>query len=322
MQILADSMIKKLMDEGKITVDPKPGEKQMQPASIDLTLDSIYRLMGDGGVIDPMDPGSFHYDEVHPTMGSWTLKPGDLHFFKTAETVGFGGKAVKSYIAPRSSMARSMVETVPMSGEVPHWMSEPSRDKIFGTLMSHSFRVSLKKGDRIASAVFFAEGGEERKRDLTADYFETPKDKVGVIDLDKLAKMKPFKPEHSRMIVVDKGKTAKVTTMESFDYSNGKTAGIVSFRGGGVLTNYGNMANYMMGLANTPNGTTPLSTGWAPLVDPGYVGKLSGFLAYYGMPKMLKSGDKVMTITEYGMKGKVERLYGGKNLGSHYQTKK
>ena len=322
MQVLADSMIRELMSGGSIAIDPKPEDVQIQSASVDLRLDKIYRLVAKNGVIDIARPDDVAYEEVRQNDGEWVMRPRELYFFKTIERIKFGRSVTRMHISPRSSLARAMVETTPFVGGSSHWVEYPEvRHEIFGTIKSHVFNVALRRGDRIAQAVFLSDGGEENTINLTAEEFQVPRSLSEKFYISDVSKMDLFEKERMKEFLIFPGRTAKVLAKEDFDYSNGNKAAIVMFRGGGIATGYANMANYAMGFSDSPCGVTPLSTGWAPFVDPGYVGKLYGFIADNGMPKTVKAGDKVITMVEYGVKGKVRRLYGSKELGSHYAKK-
>ena len=110
MQILADSLIRKLMSNGSIEIDPKPGPEQMQPASVDLRIGQLKRIRADRDHIDISDGEPLNYDPVPAYNNEWTLEPGQLYFFETIERLDVRRGVHEMYVAPRSSLA-----TAPLS---------------------------------------------------------------------------------------------------------------------------------------------------------------------------------------------------------------
>lgn len=304
MQILADSMIRRLMDEGQIKIDPAPTEKQMQPASVDLTLWKLYRtayerMDTDRGLV------KFRREEVRPVDGEYLIMPDEGYVFVTRERIDTGDGVHAVHIAPRSSMARSMVSLI--TGSVGHHLLNENglHSRVYGIIRSHAFPIKIRQGERIAQAVFIANSKEKvRPVVLHAGGFMAPKEPVGVVDIGlgvKEAEM--YENLDLDQFIIGHGGMLKFSTRESLDYSDGGRAAIVAYNGGRV---------------DSDIGPASLNTGWAPFVDPGYKGKLSGIIMGTPVRKKVGIGSEVVLMYEFKVKGKVEKLYGSKNLGSHY----
>ena len=112
--LLSDAEIRLTLENGELTIDPAVSGGSLQPASIDLKLDSVIRIQkqGTAGItLDPMvlDVNSFidnHTDEVDiASANGYTLKPGAFILGKTLETVGLS-KRLSGRVEGRSRLAR------------------------------------------------------------------------------------------------------------------------------------------------------------------------------------------------------------------------
>lgn len=314
MQILADTLIKELMQDGKIRITPEPKEKQMQPVSVDLTLGKLYRREFSG--LHPYPQKIGRYKEVETSNGEYLVEPGVTYRFTVAETLRMKEGLMGAYLAPRSSLARGLVSVMPM-GQEQFFAHAPFKGKVFGYITSHGFPLRIRQGERIVQSVFITKDQEEpRTLVFNSGNFMKPKEAKGYIDLREGIKDSDlFEDLGSDFFTLRYGNFMKVVTEQGVDYSDGRKAGIVRYRGGEVLSEFGGG----MDINNLKPGMVSTVTGWAPFVDAGYKGKLTAILQGTPAAKFIVKGSPILTMDEFSVKGEVERLYGSNKLGSHYQ---
>lgn len=92
--LLSDGEIQLALESGELIIDPSLPSSSLQPASIDLKLDTVIRVQKSdtaGITLDPMelDVNSYindHTDEVDiASLNGYTLKPGAFIIGKTVE---------------------------------------------------------------------------------------------------------------------------------------------------------------------------------------------------------------------------------------------
>lgn len=112
--LLSDGEIQLALESGELIIDPSPPSSSLQPASIDLKLDTVIRVQKSdtaGITLDPteLDVNSYinnHTDEVDiASLNGYTLKPGAFIIGKTVETVGLSNR-LSGRVEGRSRLAR------------------------------------------------------------------------------------------------------------------------------------------------------------------------------------------------------------------------
>lgn len=111
--LLSDGEIQLALESGELIVDPSPSSSSLQPASIDLKLDTVIRIQksGTAGItLDPieLDVNSYirdYTDEVSISSDGYTLRPGAFIIGKTVETVGLSNR-LSGRVEGRSRLAR------------------------------------------------------------------------------------------------------------------------------------------------------------------------------------------------------------------------
>lgn len=112
--LLSDDEIRLTLENGELTIDPPVPNGGLQPASIDLRLDSVIRVQkqGTAGItLDPteLDVNSYieNYTEAMNISlnNGYNLKPGALIIGRTLETVGLS-KRLSGRVEGRSRLAR------------------------------------------------------------------------------------------------------------------------------------------------------------------------------------------------------------------------
>ena len=111
--LLSDGEIQLALESGELIVDPSPPSSSLQPASIDLRLDSVIKVQKSattGITLDPIELNVNSYirdytDEVDISSNGYTLKPGTFIIGKTVETVGLSNR-LSGRVEGRSRLAR------------------------------------------------------------------------------------------------------------------------------------------------------------------------------------------------------------------------
>ena len=111
--LLSDGEIQLALESGELIVDPSPPSSSLQPASIDLILDSMIKVQKSdtaGITLDPieLDVNSYirdYTDEVDIPSNGYTLKPRAFIIGKTVETVGLSNR-LSGRVEGRSRLAR------------------------------------------------------------------------------------------------------------------------------------------------------------------------------------------------------------------------
>ena len=112
--LLSDAEIQLALNSGELFIEPPVTSASLQPASIDLRLDSVIRVQKPGttGItLDPveLDVNSYinnYTDEVNIAAASgYTLKPGSFIIGKTIEIVGLSNR-LSGRVEGRSRLAR------------------------------------------------------------------------------------------------------------------------------------------------------------------------------------------------------------------------
>lgn len=306
MQILADSIIKEHMKDGKIKFGRRLNKKQIQPTSVDLRLDKVYKRKFVGDVVDTLDP-RYWDEEVDNENGEYNLEKGKYYLFSIKEDLKVTKDVDMIYMAPRSSLARSMVKVTPLTENGNYWVHTPMNyrsGEIFGSMYPKSFPLKIKTGERVVQSIFIENDGPPAEmKKLKIGGMKVPK-KYGKVDINNGVKESELYDETDLSRVILTGcKDIKATSEEEVDYSDGKKAGIVMPYGGKFSTT-----------------DTGLNTGWAPLADAGYKGRLTGILEGSPFVKIAEKGDNFLEMLEINVRGRVDKLYGDKSLGSHYQS--
>lgn len=304
-KIFADSALARLIAKNDIQISPKPELKQLQPASIDLRLGRVYKLRPSKTPVEPWDEPK--YDEVNPRGGVYNLKPRQLYFFDTIERIKVSDEVDEIYTAPRSSFGRALVNIVGLSGEIYFRIPTPFKGRVFCSLYSNSFPLSIRKGERIVQLVSIKRvDGVTRIKHMHLGRLLKPRDAVSVDISSGVKDDMLFDELNAKRAVLGRDACLKGITSEKIDYSAGDTAAIVEYLGGQMKAVYG---------------AALLNTGYAPFIDPGFSGTAFGVLTGSPFTKVAKKGDILIDMREYEVLGKVRKLYGSKNLGSHYKKK-
>lgn len=112
--LLSDGEIRLAIDNRELVIDPLPPRNSFQPASIDLTLDSVIRLQKSktaGITLNPtqLDVNGYiedNTDAVNISLNNgYDLKPGSFIIGRTLETVGLS-KRLSGRVEGRSRLAR------------------------------------------------------------------------------------------------------------------------------------------------------------------------------------------------------------------------
>lgn len=111
--LLSDGEIQLALESGELIVDPSPPSSSLQPASIDLRLDSVIKVQKSdttGITLDPIELNVNSYirdytEEVDVSPNGYTLKPGAFIIGKTVETVGLSNR-LSGRVEGRSRLAR------------------------------------------------------------------------------------------------------------------------------------------------------------------------------------------------------------------------
>jgi deoxycytidine triphosphate deaminase len=285
-------------------IRPRPTQKQLQPISIDLRLGKVYTLRSSKSPLDPERDKPL-YDKVKPNNGSYLLQPKRLYFFETQENLDLNNEIDEVYIAPRSSLARALVNIIGLSGEGYFVINPPFRGRVFCLLYSNSFPLTILQGERIVQMVAIKKVDRSvRTRQLHLESFLKPREDVSVNVENGVKDDQLFSPLQVQHVMLGEGDCLKGITSEVIDYSDGNTGAIIEYYGGETTAVYG---------------PALLNTGYAPLIDPGFSGKVFGVLTGSPFEKLVRVGDVLLRVREYGISGRIKRLYGSKNLGSHYK---
>ena len=112
--LLSDAEILLARNNGELTIEPFPPNSSLQPASIDLRLDSViwvHKTSTAGMILDPTELDVQNYIlnytdavDIGATNG-YILKPDALIIGKTVETVGLGNR-LSGRVEGRSRLAR------------------------------------------------------------------------------------------------------------------------------------------------------------------------------------------------------------------------
>ncbi|MCW1296503.1 MAG: 2'-deoxycytidine 5'-triphosphate deaminase [Candidatus Parvarchaeota archaeon] len=314
--ILADSMIRAYMESGLIKIEPRPNE--LQPASIDLRLGKIFELESvkypnlenlvknnDNGfseyvkAIDKLEEKiEIKYRELpFESDDSILLRKGKLYFFETLERLCISDKVDEIFLASKSSLARLLVDLIPLGKEVMYKEKTPFSGKIFGNLISRVFDIKLYKNQKIMQCIFI-EGSPTHISEIhVGDGFLKPVD-GGTIDVRHLDNeiYEKLKDDHILLHHFTPGNEFFLAiSNEDVDFSSAENAGII--------LPYHSMKRTCI----------------APFIDPGYKGKITLTLIGGAIPKIIKKGDGIADMLVHKMKGKVLRPYGHQELGSKYQ---
>ena len=320
--ILSDSMINKYMKHRFILIEPKP--QSIQPASIDLRIGRIFELESFGfpkiqkpsknaarnledlinkrskeistdlleyirGLDKAEDKMEINYKELD-FDDSIVLKRGKLYFFETIEKLSIDDKVDEVYFAPRSSLARFLVDLTPLSGEVLYKARTPFSGKIFGNIISRAFDLKIYKGQRIMQCVFIDDSPVSISKIHLARVFLRPK-KTGIVDTKQ--KNELFDVVNTNSILLHNFTNGNelflATSIEEIDFSDSKNAGI-------ILPYH-------------------RRTCIAPFVDPGYKGKITLTLIGGSIPMILKEGDEIGEMLIHKVKGKIINPYHSKYYG-------
>ena len=112
--LLSDGEIQLALESGELVIDPIPPSSSMQPASIDLRLDSVIRVQKSdtaGITLDPTELDVNSYIQNHTmevdiaSPNGHSLKPGVFIIGKTVETVGLSNR-LSGRVEGRSRLAR------------------------------------------------------------------------------------------------------------------------------------------------------------------------------------------------------------------------
>lgn len=113
---LCDRDIERLMDEGRIRIDPRPGSDRISGVSVDLRLGNRFRVFNDHAApyIDLSGPRAEVDQAIDRIMGqelqmaegdAFFLHPGELALAVTLESIGLPDDVV-GWLDGRSSLAR------------------------------------------------------------------------------------------------------------------------------------------------------------------------------------------------------------------------
>ncbi len=302
-KIFADSALARLISNSDISFSRKLLEKQLQPASIDLRLGKVYTLKPSKTPVNLWDEPQ--YNEVPAQGGVYNLQPRKLYFFESMENLKVSDKVDEIYIAPRSSFGRALVNIIGLTDETYFRIQTPFKGRIFCSLYSNSFPLSVNKGERIVQLISIKRvDGVTRTRRLHLSKFLKPKDSVTANISNGIKDSELFDELDSEGLILGPNGCVKGITAEKIDYSTGDTASIVEYFGGQMQAVYGSVL---------------LNTGYAPFIDPGFSGTVFGVVSGSPFPKTARIGDVLLDLREYELTGRVRKLYGSKNLGSHYK---
>lgn len=134
--LMSDALIERELDEGDLSIEPRPTPDQMQPASVDLRLsDECYNINTDTYQTNP--------------NGEVRLEPGVPYIANTIETVGLPAN-VAGLMVQRSTLARKGV--IFQVG----WVDPGFRGTLAMEVINHTDRtVTLDAYDRVAQLSFF-----------------------------------------------------------------------------------------------------------------------------------------------------------------------
>jgi deoxycytidine triphosphate deaminase len=322
--ILADSMINEYMKKGYISIEPKP--QSLQPASIDLRIGRIFELKEVNfpkiqklsknaarnledlinnrskevsndllAYVKSLDEAEEKMEIIYKELNfddSIVLKKRKLYFFETIEKLSVDDKLDEVYLAPRSSLARLLVDLTPLSGEVFYKIKTPFSGKIFGNIVSRAFDLKIYKGQRIMQCVFIEDSPVSISKIHLSNDFLRPK-KTGIVDTKQ--KNELFEKINANSILLHNFTNGNelflAISMDEIDFSDSKNAGIV-------------LPYYKM-----------KRTCVAPFVDPGYKGKITLTLIGGSIPMILKNGDEVAEMFVHKVKGKVINPYHSRYYG-------
>ncbi|VVB67916.1 Deoxyuridine 5'-triphosphate nucleotidohydrolase [Candidatus Norongarragalina meridionalis] len=149
--------LKRLVAEGAVT-DLRDAEKQLQPASVDLTVSRIFRFCSAGAIdFDNSERKMAETEEVAFDEKEWALLPKGAYKIRFAEAVRIPSDMCAITFA-RSSLARCGCDLY--NG----WWDpgyEGRGESVFIVHNEHGIR--LKKGARVAQLVFFGSEGEAKE---------------------------------------------------------------------------------------------------------------------------------------------------------------
>ena len=154
--ILVDRHIKRLMDQGKIEIDPFDPDL-LQPASYDLTLHPhIRRIDPKVEYLDPRSPHDYTISQV--AVKFFTLHPGEFILASSRERIALAPDVV-GQVAGKSSLARLGIQIESAGYFDPGWDGQATLELVNMTQRP----VRLYPGMKICQIVFSkASGPAER----------------------------------------------------------------------------------------------------------------------------------------------------------------
>ncbi len=118
--VLSDTAIQQAIEDGKLSIDPRPGVEFYDPTSVDLTLDEEFltwdlnALVAAFGGAPPIDIGNFEWSRLTegylrpaavPEDGCYQLESGSFVLGQTREKVTFSSE-LAGRVEGKSSLAR------------------------------------------------------------------------------------------------------------------------------------------------------------------------------------------------------------------------